>query len=93
MAPTYDGPKVPRWFAEGVRLRIKSTKALRDRGLFLPSTRSYLWPGEVGTLCKRTPAHGETWSWAVEFGLDRTLLILRPETLEHLSRYQPKDNE
>jgi len=74
----YVGPKVPRWVAQGVRVRVKSTPLLREygvrtRGSIHGAADDRAWPKEVGTV-RRREGNG-VWDWRVEFERGRTAVL------------------
>ncbi|MCB9597416.1 MAG: DUF3560 domain-containing protein [Sandaracinaceae bacterium] len=72
----YVGVQVPRWFAEGVRVRVKATPILRAHGLRVRGSvkaDNRAWPKEVGVLGRRE-GNG-CWDWRVEFARGRTVVV------------------
>ena len=87
----YIGDVMPKWVADGVRVRVKSTSITREFGFsWRHDTQDRTWPGELGTIV-RSVGNG-WWSWRVEFprGLSYNLSADR---LEILVRVREKPTE
>lgn len=82
--------KLPRWFADGARVRVKSTKILRDYGLRTSAgaaaADSKAWPGDVGTV-EAVQGNG-WWDYWLVFDRGRRKRV-DAETLEAVARVQP----
>jgi hypothetical protein len=93
LALHYHGPKLPKWWADGVELRVKSTPILRKYGLRTTEGSSHLdrhvGPGEVGRIVRRE-GNG-WWNWVIEFERGR-LLSVNDEALGSLARVKVKSS-
>ena len=64
----YVGEPMPKWVAEGVKVKVKSTPDVKKDGVGYGN--DILWGGEVGVIEK---ADGTAWwDWSVRFDRGRT---------------------
>ena len=75
----YSGDPMPRWVAEGAKVKVKRTPITKEYGLLCGNGR--LSAGEIGTI-EKVDGTG-WWDWAVRFDRGRTLM-LTTEKLEDL---------